>query len=107
MSNETQKQKKKFRNSSKWLKFRKHIANKFDNKDAISGYPLRKGWNLHHLSLDNTKYEDITVEDNFVPLNKQLHETLHICYRYQSLDSGFMDRLRTYVDKMIKVNTSN
>ena len=104
MSNETQKQKKKFRNSSKWLRFRKHIANKFDNKDAISGYPLRKGWNLHHCLLDNSKYEDISNEDNFVPLNKQLHETLHICYRYQSLDRGFMDRLMEVVNRMIELN---
>ena len=102
--NETQKTKKKFRNSSKWLKFRKHIATKFDNKDAISGYPLRKGYNVHHLLLDNTKYEDLTNEDNFIPLNKQLHETLHICYRYQSLDSGFMDRLKIYVNRMIDLN---
>ena len=107
MSNETQKQKKKFRNSSKWLRFRKHIANKFGNRDAISGYPLRKGWNLHHLLLENTKYEDITIEDNFVPLNKQIHETLHICYRYQSLDSGFMGRLMEVVNRMVELNKNN
>ena len=102
--NDNQKQKKRFRNSAKWLKFRKYIQKKFGNKDAITGYPLRKGYNLHHILLDNTKYEDITNEDNFVPLNKQLHETLHICYRYQSLDSGFMDRLKYFVDKMIEIN---
>lgn len=102
--NDIQKQKKKFRNSSKWLRFRKHISNKFGNKDVITGYPLRKGWNLHHIVLDETKYEDITNEDNFVPLNKQTHETLHICYRYQCLDSSFMDRLKTIVDRMIELN---
>ena len=102
--NEIQKAKKKFRQSSKWLKFRKYIADKFGKKDAISGFPLRKGWNLHHISLDEGKYEDITVEDNFIPLNKQSHEVLHICYKYQSKDSGFLDRLRKYVEKMIEIN---
>ena len=102
--NEIQKAKKKFRQSAKWLKFRKYIADKFGKKDAISGYPLRKGWNLHHISLDEGKYEDITNEDNFIPLNKQMHEVLHICYKYQSKDSGFLDRLKYFVDKMIKIN---
>ena len=102
--NDNQKAKKRFRQSAKWLKFRKYIADKFGKKDAISGFPLRKGWNLHHISLDEGKYEDITNEDNFIPLNKQLHEVLHICYKYQSKDSGFLDRLRKYVEKMIQIN---
>ena len=102
--NDNQKAKKRFRQSAKWLKFRKYIADKFGKKDAISGFPLRKGWNLHHISLDEGKYEDITNEDNFIPLNKQLHEVLHICYKYQSKDSGFFDRLRKYVEKMIEIN---
>ena len=102
--NEIQKAKKKFRQSAKWLKFRKYSQKKFEKKDAITGYPLRKGWNLHHLLLDETKYEDITNEDNFVPLNKQTHEVLHICYRYQSKDSGFLDRLEYFVNKMIEIN---
>ena len=103
--NDNQKAKKRFRQSAKWLKFRKYIQKKFGNKDAISGFPLRKGWNLHHISLDEGKYEDITNEDNFIPLNKQLHEVLHICYKYQSKDSGFLDRLKYFVDKMIKINS--
>lgn len=102
--NEIQKAKKKFRQSAKWLKFRKYIQKKFGNKDAITGYPLRKGYNLHHILLDETKYEDITNEDNFIPLNKQTHEVLHICYKYQSKDSGFLDRLKYFVDKMIEIN---
>ena len=99
--NEIQKAKKKFRQSARWLKFRKYIQKKFGNKDAITGYPLRKGYNLHHLCLDETKYEDITVEDNFIPLNKQIHDVLHIFYKYQSKDSGFLDILKYFVDKMI------
>ena len=102
--NDNQKQKKKFRNSSKWLKFRKHIANKFDNKDAISGYPLRKGWNLHHLLLENTKYEDISIEDNFVPLNKLSHKFIHWLYRYYEKDRTIIDRLTNILDKMIDLN---
>ena len=102
--NDNQKAKKKFRNSSKWLKFRKHIANKFDNKDVISGYPLRKGWNLHHLLLDNTKYEDITNEDNFIPLNKFSHKFVHWIYRYYEKDRTIMDRLKNILDRMLELN---
>lgn len=100
---ETQKAKKKFRSSAKWEKFRKHIAEKFGHKDAITLKPLRKGYNVHHMNLSPNEYEKL-VEDNFIPLNKTMHETIHTCYKYQATDSGFMDRLKYYVEKMVEIN---
>ena len=35
--------KAKFRRSAEWKNFRKHMADLYDNKDAITGKPLRKG----------------------------------------------------------------
>ena len=35
--------KAKFRRSPEWKNFRKHMAELYDNKDAITGKPLRKG----------------------------------------------------------------
>ena len=62
----TQKEKTKFRASSKWKKFRVFMKKLFEGKDAITGKPLYKGWNLHHL--DEKNYSDLKPE-KFIPLN--------------------------------------
>ena len=100
-SNEAKK--RKFRQSRQWKAFRKHITDKFNYKDPVSGKRLRKGYHVHHLDLDPDNYENL-VEENFIPLNRQMHEVLHICYNYQKNDREFMDRLRMWVDKMVETN---
>lgn len=103
MSSDNEKLKRKFRATSKWRKFRNYIANKYDKKDAITQKPLRKGYSVHHLCVLPGEYENLE-EDRFIPLNKQMHETIHVCFKYQQSDSGFMDRLLYFVNKMIELN---
>lgn len=91
--------KSKFRRSVEWKNFRKHMAELYDNKDAITGKPLRKGWNLHHLDMSVENYQDLD-EDKFIPLNKATHEMLHQAFRY----SYAIDKLVCYVKKMEKIN---
>lgn len=78
-----QNKKSKFRGSNEWKNFRNKMKNEH-NKDFITGRPLLKGWNLHHLDLDGEHYEDINNEDNFICLNKTSHKVLHWLYRYKN-----------------------
>lgn len=91
--------KSKFRRSVEWKNFRKHMADLYDNKDAITGKPLRKGWNLHHLDMSVENYQDLD-EDKFIPLNKASHEMLHQVFRY----SYAIEQLIHYVQKMDQLN---
>lgn len=91
--------KSKFRRSPEWKNFRKHMADLYYNKDAITGKPLRKGWNLHHLDMSVENYQDLD-ESKFIPLNKATHEMLHQVFRY----SYAIDKLVYYVQKMENIN---
>lgn len=91
--------KAKFRRSPEWKSFRKHMAELYDNKDAITGKPLRKGWNLHHLDMSIENYQSLD-EDKFIPVNKACHELIHTVFRY----SYAIDKLIYFVDKMNKLN---
>ena len=99
----SEKDRKKFRNSAKWKKFRNDIIEKFDHVDPITNKPLRKGCNIHHLDMDKDNYE-VLIEEHFLPLNKNTHEMIHWCYRYASTDDDFMNRLTYFVQKMLEIN---
>lgn len=68
--------KTKFRRSSKWIKFRKHMKSK-QKVCAVTGKPLGPTANLHHLDLREEHYENIEDESHFVFLSKTAHETVH------------------------------
>lgn len=36
--------------------------------------------NLHHMNLDESQYEDISNEDNFVFLNQATHKVVHYLF---------------------------
>lgn len=98
----TQKEKTKFRASSKWKKFRVFMKKLFKGKDAITGKPLYKGWNLHHL--DEKNYSDLKPE-KFIPLNKKSHEMVHFLERYDNYEDvaanlvKYVKIMRAYKEK--------
>lgn len=75
------------------------MAALYGNKDAITGKPLRKSWNLHHLDMSIENYQDLD-EDKFIPLNRTTHELIHSAYRY----SYALDKLAHYVHIMEQLN---
>lgn len=104
--NETQKKKRAFRNSAKWKKFR-HFKNvEQGGLCYISLKKLLKGANLHHLDLDENKYSDISKPENFVYLNKSLHEVVHVLWRYYKNDPDVLDRLKEVLDRMLILNAT-
>ena len=58
--------KAKFRRSPEWKNFRKHMAELYDNKDAITGKPLRK--------------KALFIISDF--FNKNLEKDVNLLYRY-------------------------
>lgn len=71
--------KEKVRRSKEWKEFRKKmIANQ--KIDPITGKKLTSGCNCHHLDLNSNHYSDLK-EENFVVLNRQSHELIHVIFR--------------------------
>lgn len=75
--NKTQAKKTKFRASSRWIRFRKHMKSKQDGKCFVTGAKLTRTAALHHMSMDPDKYEDLSNEDNFVYLSLSSHRAVH------------------------------
>ena len=47
---------------------------------------------------------DKLIEENFVAVNKQTHETIHTLFRYYQKDPTVLDRLKTVLDRMNELN---
>ena len=95
--------KSKFRKSKEWKEFRKKIFDKQDGKDIITGKKLYKGYNVHHLDMSVENYDQL-IEENFVAVNKQTHETVHTLFRYYQKDPNILDRLKEVLDRMKELN---
>lgn len=95
--------KSKFRATSKWKKFKKTLKEQ-RQRDEITLRPLRKAWNLHHINLDPSKYEDLRDEESFACLNKQTHQVVHFLYRYYCEDPEIISRLEALLNKMKALN---
>lgn len=65
-----------FRHSKEWKTFRTKLKKK-QKTDPITGSPLAKTCNCHHLDLNPKHYTNIEKEENFVCLNNTTHEVLH------------------------------
>lgn len=99
----TQKSKTKFRKSAKWLKFRAFKKKDQGGKDAITGGPLRAGFQVHHMNQDEENYEDLSNPENFLALNRYTHKLLHYFLTYYKKDKNILERLRSVLDRMIEL----
>ena len=95
--------KAKFRASKEWREFRKRIFDKQNGKDIITGKKLYKCYNVHHLDMSADNYDKL-IEENFIAVNKQTHETIHTLFRYYQNDPSILDRLKTVLDRMNELN---
>lgn len=103
MSNDKQKERAKFRRSSKWTAFKRKLKAAYDNKDALTMRPLRAGWAAHHLDLSDENYEVISV-DRLVPLSRMSHRLIHYAWQYYKDDEQFIDRLKDILERMKEAN---
>lgn len=98
-----QRKKAKFRNTSKWKKFRQLLAAKHNNIDIVTMKKLYKGYNCHHKDLNEDHYEQL-IEDNFICLNKNTHEFIHWLYNYYKDDETILYRIKKLLDEMKALN---
>ena len=71
--------KSKLRRSKEWKEFRKKLIST-QKIDPITKKKLTSGCNCHHLDLNSNHYSDLK-EENFVVLNRQSHELIHVIFR--------------------------
>ena len=101
--NESQKAKRKFRQSKEWKTFRNFMKKLSGNKDLITNKPLRKGFQVHHQNLDETKYNEL-IPEHFICINNLTHKFIHWCYGYYIKDPAIIDRLKEELEKMVEIN---
>ena len=95
--------KAKFRKTKEWSEFRKRIFDKQEGKDVITGKKLYKGYNVHHCDMSEANYDKL-IEENFIAVNKNTHETLHFLFRYYKKDPTVLDRFKEVLDRMSELN---
>lgn len=99
----TQQEKTKFRASAKWKKFRAFMKKFSGGVDAVTGKPLYKGWQLHHLQ--EKCYDDLTPE-KFACLNRESHKVIHWLSRYSNYEEVAAN-LVAIVKKMKEFESTN
>ena len=104
--NRSQKKKTEFRKSCRWQHFKKAL--KRERKvDYITQFPLRAGWNLHHMDLNEKHYTDLSNRDNFLTLNKKTHDLLHFFYNYYKNDRSVLVRFQEVLEQMVNINDNS
>lgn len=108
MKKNNQKAKNKFRATKKWKEFRDK-KRKEQKVDPITGAKLTRMANLHHCDLNESHYEDLSNEDNFVFLNQMSHKVVHFLF-LKSKPSEWRNRIKNIIpilEKMEKLNSHN
>lgn len=100
----TQSEKKKFRLTAKWKKFRQKIRKLHNCRDYITGEKLLRTWNLHHICMKSESYTDISDDSMFIPLNKETHKLVHYMFNVYKHDKTVIVKLKSVLDKMLEVN---
>lgn len=102
-----QKEKTKFRSTKKWKSFRDRMRDKQDKKDPVTGQKLTRMANLHHKDLDESHYEDLSDEDNFVFVNQITHKVIHWFFSKSKPKQWRerWERLRPILEDMERLNT--
>lgn len=96
---EEAKLKRNFRATSKWKNWRKYLKTK-RKVDEITGKPLYKGFQCHHLDMRIDNYTDLR-EDKFVVLNKTTHDVVHFLFRYSNWRE-ILEKLYNILERMEK-----
>lgn len=89
----TQIEKARFRHSKEWQDFRLLCKKASGGVDYITGEPLQRGWELHHLDVTNKGYTNIDNPKDFICLNSMTHTFLHYLFpKLDKLDKNQLDK---------------
>lgn len=101
----TYEERRKFRKTKEWKEL-KAKCRLHTSKDYITGKPLARDWNLHHLDLDVTRYNRLDDMNKFMPLNSKTHEVIHELYKWYKSDHTVIVRIKEVLDKMEEFTNS-
>lgn len=101
--NRAQQSKRNFRKSRRWKDFRRLMYIRSGKTDLITGHRLKKGWQVHHRSLDESKYE-VLEECNFICVNNLTHKVIHWLWENYREDESILDRLKDEMERMKEIN---
>ena len=96
----SQKDKTKFRKSSIWYKFKAYLKKRSKGNDEITGQPLHKGCNVHHLDINEENYRDLSNENHFVVVNKNTHNFIHWLYPIYKKNPQVLENLKFVMFEM-------
>lgn len=68
---------------------------------------MKDNWNLHHLNLDHKEYSDISNHNNFVCLNKDSHNKIHILFLADWKSMNLDSKTKDILERMDKLNANN
>ena len=89
-------------------KSREHMKTLQNETCQITGARLTKLWQLHHLNLDETKYDEL-IDENFVCLSWNMHKVVHALF-VKSKPKAWRSRVLNLIrilKKMEKLNSSS
>ena len=101
-----QKEKAKFRTTGEWKQFKADMKKFSGGTDALTGKPLRKGAQLHHLDLRQENYRNLDAA-KFIYLNRASHEAVHFLYTYYRKDPAIIYRLQNILYNMKEASDEN
>lgn len=95
-----------FRRSKKWKTFRDSLK-VGQRKDPVTGSPLTKMANCHHMDLNPKHYDDVSNPEHFIMLNGKTHDTVHFLYSndYDKMMDK-LERLKELLVKMWNINNN-
>lgn len=94
-------QRNQFRKSKAWKQLKYEVRMK-SSKDYITKEPLVRDWNLHHLDLNVSRYDNISDTNKFMPLNPDTHKLIHELYKLYKKHPGIIDRIKDTLERMDK-----
>ena len=101
--NDSQKSKRKFRQTKRWKEFKQKMKTEAGKVDAITGKKLYRSWQLHHQNLNEKEYQNLRPEW-FLCVNNLTHKVIHWLYVYYVKDPAIIDRLKAEMLKMKEIN---
>lgn len=102
----TQYDKAGFRMTPEWHEWKAVCKENCGGVDFITDERLKRGWELHHLDMNNSAYSRLGNIEDFLPLNKESHKCIHFLYPFFKKCKGtgewkeMMDRIEIVLSIM-------
>lgn len=100
---EESKYKAKVRSRKSFKDFKEQCRKECGGRDYITGKKLGKKWNFHHKDQRIENYENF-IPDRFCCLNLQMHDVIHILYKYYEKDEAVLERLSKLLQDMKRMS---